>query len=849
MLTNRFEKFQYLGRKMIFPGKRLMFTTNRNFKTFRITLVIVLISACFAVFPVHAAGVIYYVKWNASGANNGTSWANAFTDLQFALSAASSGDEIWVVAGTYYPTPGTDRTISFTLKNGVEIYGGFAGTETLRTQRSPFIITILSGDIGIVNNNRDNSYHVVIGSDTNNTAVLDGFEIRKGYADNIDSEPHFRGGGMYNANGSPTLINLFFSSNFAIYGGGLSNMNSSPTIMHAGFRGNSGNGMYNHASSPILTDVEFRNNTGGLYNYYSNPILTNVTFYNNEGGMYNRYSNPGLTNVTFNWNSSSQGSAIYNSSSNPTLTNVTISENETLGSIPGIPSGSIYNYKSNPIIRNSIVWGNFGEEMVSDTSSTPVVTNSIVEGGYVGTGNLDADPLLDPLTDNGGATPTMALGAGSPAIDAGSDANCPATDQRGLTRPEGSHCDIGAYEYALRTISGSTGVGGATLSYTNGTPQTVTADASGNYSITVPWGWAGTVTPSFATDSFCPASQSYSKLAANKTLQHYAHAACPNFDPISKWTSSFDLSHGWTVSGFVRTVGDVNGDGMDDLVGFGQNGVWVSLSTGSGFPTPTRWVQAFDLAHGWTVQDYVRTVGDVNGDGMDDLVGFGQNGVWVSLSTGSGFPTPTRWVQAFDLAHGWTVQDYVRTVGDVNGDGMDDLVGFGQNGVWVSLSTGSGFPTPTRWVQAFDLAHGWTVQDYVRTVGDVNGDGMDDLVGFGQNGVWVSLSTGSSFPTPSKWTSSFDLSHGWTVQDYVRMVGDVNGDGKADVVGFGQDGVYIGLSTGTTFSLPSRRTTSFDLSHGWTVSQYVRTVGDVNGGGKADLVGFGLNGVYIATAQ
>jgi REP element-mobilizing transposase RayT len=303
------------------------------------------------------------------------------------------------------------------------------------------------------------------------------------------------------------------------------------------------------------------------------------------------------------------------------------------------------------------------------------------------------------------------------------------------------------------------------------------------------------------------------------------------------------------VQDYVRTVGDVNGDGMADLVGFGQNGVWVSLSTGSSFPTPTRWVQAFDLAHGWTVQDYVRTVGDVNDDGKADLVGFGQNGVWVSLSTGSSFPTPTRWVQAFDLAHGWTVQDYVRTVGDVNGDGKADLVGFGQNGVWVSLSTGSSFPTPTRWVQAFDLAHGWTVADYVRTVGDVNGDGKADLVGFGQNGVWVSLSTGSSFPAPTRWVQAFDLAHGWTVQDYVRTLADVNGDGMADLVGFGQNGVWVSLSTGSSFPAPTRWIQDFDLAHGWTVSGFVRTVGDVTGNGTADLVGFGLDGVYIVTSR
>ena len=180
---------------------------------------------------------------------------------------------------------------------------------------------------------------------------------------------------------------------------------------------------------------------------------------------------------------------------------------------------------------------------------------------------------------------------------------------------------------------------------------------------------------------------------------------------------------------------------------------------------------------------------------------------------------------------------------------MADLVGFGQDGVYIALSTGSGFGAISKWTSSFDLSHGWTVSQYVRTVGDVDGDGMADLVGFGQDGVYIALSTGSGFGTISQWTTSFDLSHGWTVSQYVRTVGDVNNNGKADLVGFGLDGVYISLPFGSGFSLPSRRTTSFDLSHGWTVSDYVRTVGDVNGDGKADLVGFGLDGVYIATAQ
>lgn len=100
-----------------------MFIKTHTSKFVRFILMFVLIVGVFGLIPAHASPTILYVKSNASGANNGTSWADAYTNLQSALSIVSSGDEIWVAAGTYS---------SITLKNGVSVYGGFAGTETLR---------------------------------------------------------------------------------------------------------------------------------------------------------------------------------------------------------------------------------------------------------------------------------------------------------------------------------------------------------------------------------------------------------------------------------------------------------------------------------------------------------------------------------------------------------------------------------------------------------------------------------------------------------------------------------------------------------------------------------------------
>ena len=353
---------------------------------------------------------VHYASPIATGTGDCSSWANTCT-LQTALTWAIPGDEIWVGTGVHKPTTGSDRTVSFQLKSGVSVYGGFAMTETLRDQRNIAAnVTVLSGDIdsndltdphGVVtstiNITGTNAYHVITGSGVTPTAVLDGFTVTGGNANDV-SQPNDRGGGLYNASGSPALTNITFSGNSASSLG------------------------------------------GGMYNEQSNPTLTNVTFSGNS--------------ATYGGNSAQGGGGMYNWNSSPTLTNVTFSGNSaTYG-------GGMYNFGSSPTIRNTILWGNTASNgaQVYNYSSTPAISDSVVQGGCPADSTcanvITTDPRLGALGNytcpggqcqGGGATQTFPLLPGSSAIDATS-ANCPATDQRGVTRPQGSACDIGAFE-------------------------------------------------------------------------------------------------------------------------------------------------------------------------------------------------------------------------------------------------------------------------------------------------------------------------------------------------------------------------------------------------------------------
>ncbi|MEM8960119.1 MAG: RHS repeat-associated core domain-containing protein [Acidobacteriota bacterium] len=319
-------------------------------------------------------------------------------------------------------------------------------------------------------------------------------------------------------------------------------------------------------------------------------------------------------------------------------------------------------------------------------------------------------------------------------------------------------------------------------------------------------------------------------------------------------TGCYTANQGWgDESKYPRTSADVNGDGRTDLVGFGDanggtgfNGVQVALSKGASFDSPSKWADNFAVdALIWLDQSKTpRFVTDVNADGLQDLLGFGSDGVHVGLSNGSTFDTSS-WnggqpYTPFRLVD-WDPSLFPRVIGDVDGDHLVDLIGF-KDGAQVALSSqGNGFAALDTWIGDFSYQQGWT--DLTpRMTADVNGDGRADIIGFNVNGVEVGLSTGSGF-TKTGWDQSYSYygyNLGWDPSLHPRLMTDVNGDGLADIVGF-RHGTQVGLSTGKGFLPPTSWNPgfSFESSPSWTsASDMPRKFSDVNGDGLSDIVGF-----------
>ena len=389
-------------------------------------------------FPLCASGAIRYVDAAASsGLNNGTSWADAYQGaggLATALTASVSGDQIWVADGTYKPTLTVSRTIAFTLKTGVGIYGGFAGGETTLAARNPAVnLCTLTGDLSgndttVASTWADNSYHVTVGTGALASAILDGFTIRGGYANGATASNYDKGGGIICASsGAPTVNNCKFIANRCTFGGG------------AGY-------LYS-TSGPTFTNCLFQDNVGGSYGgaFDTNGVLSKFlqcTFINNQAaraGAIEVYGggNCTITNCLFYNNratTSNGGGGIWTgTSSTVTLRNTTLAANICTGA----PGGGIYNTQASVNAANCILWGNTGTgtsttNQIHTPSGVSTVTYCTVQGGLTGAGNLATDPVFVSASAF-----NFHLQDASPAIDSGANASVPTTattDLDGLPR-------------------------------------------------------------------------------------------------------------------------------------------------------------------------------------------------------------------------------------------------------------------------------------------------------------------------------------------------------------------------------------------------------------------------------
>ena len=431
---------------------------------------------------------IIYVDADATGANNGSNWADAFNNLQAALVVAESSDEILVAQGIYKPgnyippppplpplpppsLPVIDRTATFQLKNGVVIKGGYAGfgEPDPNARDIKGYETIFSGDLAGNDepnfvNYEENSYHVLTGSQTDETAVLDGFTITAGYANGFGN-PDDSGGGMYNTNGSPTVINCTFSKNAAVYAGGMANRDyCSTTLINCTFIGNSV-----HSSG------------AGMFDWNSDSKLINCNFSGNFGrygaAMQIDNSISKLTNCTFSGNFARQeGGALYVSFSAVDLSNCSFTSN-VAGLFYG---GGIYNRDGYSILflNNCILFNNSDsggmDESAQIHGGTPFVNYCCIQGWtgtWIGSANTGSDPMFERNPDDGGDGwgvgdrvnfgallsigsnddfGDLHLQAESPCINAGDPdyiAEPNETDLDGNPRVIGGRIDMGAYEF------------------------------------------------------------------------------------------------------------------------------------------------------------------------------------------------------------------------------------------------------------------------------------------------------------------------------------------------------------------------------------------------------------------
>ena len=422
------------------------------------------------------AGILY-VDWaNATGPWDGLAWATAFRRLQEGLDAAAeiaaaaagsprakraqlapaaARPQVWVARGLYKPTERGDREAAFRLRSGVDLYGGFAGTETTLEERDWTVNeTVLSGAVGT--RREEFSLHVVVGADD---AVIDGFTIRDGFNLPEGPPPHHMspqmlieakgagvGAGVLNDGCAPEVRNCLICDNTAAKGAGMYNLATrewptqetrpAPTVSGCTFARNHARARGGAVSNDLMT----------------HPAFVACSFLDNRcdakgGGMYNDFDcSPTLVTCLFAGNVADKGGGMANDGrSSPVLTNCTFAGNHATSMYGALYSGTgPTNVPNAPVGVNCIFWGNTAESGPAEIGDwhdcRTTLTFSCVEGGWEGEGNIAADPLFaDPAAGD------YRLGPGSPCVDAGHGGAAPPTDRAGNARHDDRGCPSGPY--------------------------------------------------------------------------------------------------------------------------------------------------------------------------------------------------------------------------------------------------------------------------------------------------------------------------------------------------------------------------------------------------------------------
>jgi hypothetical protein len=327
---------------------------------------------------------------------------------------------------------------------------------------------------------------------------------------------------------------------------------------------------------------------------------------------------------------------------------------------------------------------------------------------------------------------------------------------------------------------------------------------------------------------------------------------------IQTFTAIKDFGYnagGWRVDKHVRLVANMTNDSEADIIGFGDSYTFVSQNKGNNsFTTPVKAVLK-DFAYnsgGWRVDKHIRYCADIRGVGRCDIVGFGDGGVVVSRNDGNLNFKPS-YIALNDFGYnagGWRLERHLRFLGDVTGDGKPDIVGFGENHVFIGRNNGNGtFAAVQPVINNFCYsAGGWRVEQHPRFIADLTGDGKVDVIGCGGAGVYASLNNGNgTFGSVKLVVNNFGTAQGWQVNQHPRYIADLTGDGRGDIIGFGAAGVWVSYNNGDgTFQPAKLVINNFAVQQGWQVSKHPRYVVDLTGDGCADVIGFGESNVYVS---